>query len=74
METLYYIRFIDAHSGLNRTMQYGNNSGKTLVTSPDTMFKSYYVVWKPRRNETEIYDGQQVVRECNSSYKNPSVF
>ena len=26
------------------------------------LFKSYYVVWKPRRNETEIYDGESLNR------------
>ena len=33
-------------SGLNRTMQYGNNFLNRKTNSADEKFKSYYVVWK----------------------------
>ena len=40
-------RWTDNTAGLNRTMQYGNCCERK-ITQTQIMFKSYYVVWKPR--------------------------
>ena len=57
--TMQYGNFVLLHRhtlyepGLNRTMQYGNQMNFQQRFQKRTMFKSYYVVWKPSQYECE---------------------
>ena len=48
METTLAGYAIFRYYGLNRTMQYGNSNVEEYVFTGENMFKSYYVVWKPK--------------------------